>query len=548
MEICPYCGTRNPLAQVEEGQPPRCHECGGIIDDLSQMATQIAMGPWYFRTPGKPYGPGCDITVLRKLLAAKRIKADSPLRGPATNQLWRRVRHIPGIAHLAGVCHSCGAAVKPDNKFCPDCGEKFNVPDGRDAWGLSEESPNAVVKAFREKDAKLCPVCGHDGVDGDDCSECGTVFAPDDEATEITLGGWFIRTKAHDYKPGVSIDQVKREIAAGLINSRTAVRGPTTEQFWVHAKSAQGVANLTGVCHACSEKTEPDAKTCGACGASFALPADPNWIGLRYPTAEAAAAAQKQLDAELAKIAATMPATAKPRKEEVADVAQIVEEDEAAAAETVDEYDHDYVHDATQAEHEEEEHYQTKTDDAGGFDVHGEDASHAPVSAFDAPVDGGGDAGDRASSRERRKVEQLKKSQSNLILLLIVTPLVLVGAYFAINAISGSGDAKDAVAKDNKPKDQGQPKFKATPSDTAVAAKKDAENLWASVKDTPREGKFAGLLAQAELVMVKANGLYDNEQFLEAETEHKNIAVPVAAVKKLSGGQRRAVTSRSWSA
>ena len=94
----------------------------------------------------------------------------------------------------------------------------------------------------------------------------------------------------------------------------------------------------------------------------------------------------------------------------------------------MDEYDHDYVHDATQAEHEEEEHYQTKTDDAGGFDVHGEDASHAPVSAFDAPVDGGGDAGDRASSRERRKVEQLKKSQSNLILLLIVTPLVLVGA------------------------------------------------------------------------------------------------------------------------
>ena len=68
-----------------------------------------------------------DITILRKLIAAKRIKADSPLRGPATHQLWRRVRHIPGIAHLAGVCHACGDAVKADNKFCPSCGGKFAV-------------------------------------------------------------------------------------------------------------------------------------------------------------------------------------------------------------------------------------------------------------------------------------------------------------------------------------------------------------------------------------------------------------------------------------
>ncbi|MEX2213484.1 MAG: hypothetical protein WD768_05120 [Phycisphaeraceae bacterium] len=539
MDICPYCGTRNPLAQVAEGQPPRCHECGGIIDDLSKMATQIAMGPWFFRTPGKPYGPGCDVSILRKLLAAGRVKADSPLRGPATNQLWRRVRHIPGIAHLAGVCHACGDAVKADNKFCPSCGEKFTVPEGRNEWGLPTEAPSAIIRKFREKDAKLCPMCGHNDVDGDDCAECGTVFAPQSEATQVTLGGWFIRNKAHDYKPGVSIEQVQREIAAGLINSRTAVRGPSTEQFWEYAKSAAGVANLTGVCHTCGEKTEPDAKACAACGASFALPGDPNWIGLRYPTADAAAGAQKQLDAELAKIAATMPAQpARPAREEVADVAEVVDEGDFEGAEPGEEYDHDYVHDATQAHHHEEETaeetaeepHHTQTADAGGFDTHAE---------------AGVDPTDAADRRDRRKVEQLQKSQSTLITLLIVTPLVLIGAFFALKAISNSGDAKDSVAADGGPKDQNPPVYKATPSDTAVAAKKDAENLWASVKDTPRNGKFTGFLAEAELVMVKANDMFAKEQFLEAEAEFKKIAEPVSKVKKLTQDKMAANTAKN---
>ena len=550
MEICPYCGTRNPIAEnapaPTPGNPSRCHECGGVLDDLSMTATQIAMGPWFFRLPNKPYGPGCDITILRKLIAAGRIKPDSAVRGPASHQLWRRVKHIPGIAHLAGACYSCGVTVKPDSKFCQDCGTKFEVPTQRDQWGLPSKPVNEVIAEFRKVDPTMCVICGHNKTSADECPECDAIFSPPDEATRITLGGWFIHGKAHAYKPGMSYEQLRKEIEIGNVTARTIVRGPTSSQFWQLAKNTQGVAHLTGPCHACGAKVPADAASCPSCGASCDVPSDPNTVGLKYPTSEAAAAAQSQLDAELAKIAATMPAVEAPaprrsksKNEEAEVVAELVEDDDQVLAQG-EETDEEYADVVTEEDDDSQE------DEAQAYEEESEVEAHEELALASAPVASGGfdlAAQDSAAARERRPAGPRKQSQTPLIALLIITPIVLIGAYFAITAMSGmqkdreKDGTKDAVAK-GKTSD-----FKAEASPQLMKLKSDTEARLAQFKSIERKGRPAPFLAQAEATLAKANELYNTEQFLDANAEYLKVEAPLVEVEKIQ--QQRALATET---
>lgn len=141
--LCPYCGH----AQAAQD---RCEACGGLFEPMSRMATQIAMGPWFIRDKANPFRPGCSFETLERLINNGKIVPTTVIRGPSTHQFWSVARNIPGIAHLVGYCHACGAHVNPNAKECPECGAKFNQRFKRDAMGLQYPS-TATVEAAQKR-------------------------------------------------------------------------------------------------------------------------------------------------------------------------------------------------------------------------------------------------------------------------------------------------------------------------------------------------------------------------------------------------------------
>ncbi len=151
----------------------------------------------------------------------------------------------------------------------------------------------------------LCPYCGHtQQADSDRCEECRGLFEPlSRHATQIAMGPWFIRDKAHPFRPGCSYDVIVKQVAAGKIKSTTVMRGPTTRQFWSVARNVPGVAHLLGYCYRCGARVQPDGMSCRECFEQFHEPQERNELGLMYPTAGDAKVAQRALEKEIAALA-----------------------------------------------------------------------------------------------------------------------------------------------------------------------------------------------------------------------------------------------------
>lgn len=147
--LCPYCGHLQPSRH-------QCAACGGLLDLLSQKATQIDMGPWFIRDAKQPYRPGCSYEVIQRLAKAGRIEGNTILRGPTTYQYWTLARRIPGVAHLVGFCHRCSARVNPTEARCTSCGVVFVSPvsldQGRNDLGLLYPTAESVAQARLEVD------------------------------------------------------------------------------------------------------------------------------------------------------------------------------------------------------------------------------------------------------------------------------------------------------------------------------------------------------------------------------------------------------------
>lgn len=129
--LCPYCGN------TQSAPADRCGACGGYFDELSLKATQEHMGPWFIRDSQNPYRPGCTYEVLLKQVQRGKITPTTILRGPTTRQFWSVARNVPGISHLLGYCHACGAHVEHGTDACGQCGEVFFAPKVRDNLGLA---------------------------------------------------------------------------------------------------------------------------------------------------------------------------------------------------------------------------------------------------------------------------------------------------------------------------------------------------------------------------------------------------------------------------
>ncbi len=137
--LCPYCGN----TQTEPLD--RCTACGGFFDSLSIKVTQQAMGPWFIRDRENPFRPGCTYEVLAQQIEKGRITANTIIRGPTTRQFWSVARNVPGVAHLVGYCHECGAHVEPTDDVCGKCGAIFFAPRLRDQLGLSPIAAEASI-------------------------------------------------------------------------------------------------------------------------------------------------------------------------------------------------------------------------------------------------------------------------------------------------------------------------------------------------------------------------------------------------------------------
>lgn len=134
MTICPYCGETQPAED-------RCRSCGGLFEPLSRRATHNAMGPWFWRDEQKPHQPGCSYEMLVKLIERGQVTKYSIIRGPTTKQFWTVAKHVPGLAHLLGYCHSCDASVDPGDHGCHACGVPFGAYLDRNYLGLPEIQP-----------------------------------------------------------------------------------------------------------------------------------------------------------------------------------------------------------------------------------------------------------------------------------------------------------------------------------------------------------------------------------------------------------------------
>lgn len=140
--LCPYCGHA-------QQQDEKCSSCGGVFEPLSRRATQIAMGPWTIRNKKHPFRPGCSYEVLVQMVEGGSVGPMTVLRGPTTRQFWSVARNVPGVAHLLGYCHACGAHVSKEEKRCPSCDAVFRAVKQRNEMGLQFPNRRAAEAAQR---------------------------------------------------------------------------------------------------------------------------------------------------------------------------------------------------------------------------------------------------------------------------------------------------------------------------------------------------------------------------------------------------------------
>lgn len=148
----------------------------------------------------------------------------------------------------------------------------------------------------RPPEAVLCPFCGTAQFSKDLCTFCHKPFTERGrKQAQIEMGPWHIRNKANPYAAGLSYAMMKKLAVSGILNAKSVVRGPATQQFWLMAKFTPGISHLVGFCYACPAAATDSDTCCAACKAPFKEYPDRNSLGLRYKTEAEAQAARQEL-------------------------------------------------------------------------------------------------------------------------------------------------------------------------------------------------------------------------------------------------------------
>lgn len=150
-DLCPYCGEFSERPADVHGQPvgtPRCRACLAFLDPLSKQVTQGHMGPWSIRDTTRPFYPGVGFEVLAMLIARGEVTKETVIRGPGTGQFWMHAGRTPGVAHLLGACHACGAQSLKGETRCGVCAVAFPTFPERDRLGLPGAHTPKRISAF----------------------------------------------------------------------------------------------------------------------------------------------------------------------------------------------------------------------------------------------------------------------------------------------------------------------------------------------------------------------------------------------------------------
>jgi tetratricopeptide (TPR) repeat protein len=117
---CLYCGQ--VIARTEE----RCPHCKTSFSLAVRKASREVLGPWYYLDPRNPSGRGVTFETLIKMIEKGRLKADSIVRGPTTNQDWMYAAETPRLAKYLSMCPHCFAEAKPEDTYCTRCQLNMN--------------------------------------------------------------------------------------------------------------------------------------------------------------------------------------------------------------------------------------------------------------------------------------------------------------------------------------------------------------------------------------------------------------------------------------
>ncbi len=147
------------------------------------------------------------------------------------------------------------------------------------AADLSSPDPQSGVPS--QKVRVLCPYCGRGTLLGSRCEQCKGLLDPlSRQATQNSMGPWFIHDPQNPFRPGCSYDVIRDMVRRGKITAQTVMRGPGTRQYWMIAARTPAVANILGKCHNCQAPVDPSAVSCPQCSADFSPELDRQFLGL----------------------------------------------------------------------------------------------------------------------------------------------------------------------------------------------------------------------------------------------------------------------------
>lgn len=140
---CVYCG------RMIDRDCERCPECKTSYSIAVRRASREIEGDWFYLEARNPSNRGVDLRTMLKLIDKGRLRPDSVIRGPATNQDWMYAAEAPIISKYLGNCPHCFASVTADQEFCSTCGRSLDELPGRLRPGLA--SPTAPAR-FAERE------------------------------------------------------------------------------------------------------------------------------------------------------------------------------------------------------------------------------------------------------------------------------------------------------------------------------------------------------------------------------------------------------------
>ena len=150
--VCPFCGLTRELTDDFDPTTP-CPRCTLADTPTTRNATKARIGPWHVRQMRNPWAPGMRWETLLALIKRGQVTKDSVVRGPTTQQLWKRASEVKGLSREFGVCYSCGEEIDTQANLCGQCNRLQEPPanpnllvetrDGSNGNGASSAKPAA---------------------------------------------------------------------------------------------------------------------------------------------------------------------------------------------------------------------------------------------------------------------------------------------------------------------------------------------------------------------------------------------------------------------